>query len=99
MLKWINLAPLIGAAINGLFGKLITDKRGQKAAEKVIGFIACAAVGVSTALAFIAFFGREWPVVNGKPQITEHFFTWIKVGGFQADLDRKSTRLNSSHQL
>ncbi len=85
MLKWITLAPLIGAAINGLFGKLITDKLGQKTAEKVIGFIACASVGVSTALAFIVFFGREWPVVNGKPQITEHFFTWIKVGGFQAD--------------
>jgi NADH-quinone oxidoreductase subunit L len=85
MLKWITLAPLIGAAINGLFGKLITDKLGQKAAEKVIGFIACASVGVSTALAFVAFFGREWPVVNGKPQIAEPFGAWIKVGGFQAD--------------
>jgi len=85
MLKWITLAPLIGAAINGLFGKLITNKLGQKAAERVIGFIACASVGVSTALAFIVFFGREWPVVNGKPQIAEPFFTWIKVGGFQAD--------------
>jgi NADH-quinone oxidoreductase subunit L len=85
MLKWITLAPLIGAAINGLFGKLITNKLGQQTAEKVIGFIACASVGVSTALAFIVFFGREWPVVNGKLQITEHFFTWIKVGGFQAD--------------
>jgi NADH-quinone oxidoreductase subunit L len=85
MLKWIILAPLIGAAINGLFGKRLMTLLGQKTAERLIGLIACASVGVSTVLAFLVFFGREWPVVNGKPQITEHFFTWIKVGGFQAD--------------
>jgi NADH-quinone oxidoreductase subunit L len=85
MLKWITLAPLIGAAINGLFGRRMMALLGQKTAEKIIGFIACASVGISTLLAFTVFFGREWPVVNGKPQVAEHFFTWIKVGGFQAD--------------
>ncbi len=85
MLKWIILAPLIGSAINGLFGKRLMTLFGQKVAEKLIGLIACGSVGVSTVLAFIVFFGKQWPVVNGKPQITEHFFTWIKVGNFQAD--------------
>jgi len=85
MLKLIVFAPLIGAIINGLLGRRFLTLFGQRVTEKLVGFIACASVGVSTALAFIVFFGREWPVVNGKPQITEHFFTWIKVGGFQAD--------------
>jgi NADH-quinone oxidoreductase subunit L len=85
MLKLIVFAPLIGAIINGLLGRQFLKTFGQKTTEKLVGFIACASVGVSAALAFTAFFGREWPVVNGKPQITEHFFTWLKVGSFQAD--------------
>jgi NADH-quinone oxidoreductase subunit L len=85
MLKWITLAPLIGAIINGFFGKWIMVTLGRKASEKVIGFIACASVAVSTALAFFLFFKGEWQVVNGKPQITEYFFTWLEVGGFRAD--------------
>jgi NADH-quinone oxidoreductase subunit L len=85
MLKWIILAPLIGAVINGFLGKRIMMSLGREASEKVIGFIACASVAISAALAFFVFFGREWPEVNGKPQITEHFFTWLEVGGFRAD--------------
>ena len=48
MLKWIVLAPLIGAIVNGFFGKRLP--------EKVIGLIACSSVAVSTGLAFFAFF-------------------------------------------
>ncbi|MBO0719227.1 MAG: NADH-quinone oxidoreductase subunit L [Blastocatellia bacterium] len=85
MLKWITLAPLIGAAINGLLGKRIRKALGQEASEKVIGLIACASVAVSAGLAFYNFFGRNWPLVNDKPQITEHFFRWLAVGSFHAD--------------
>src|SRR5262245_48082311 len=85
MLKLIVFAPLIGAIINGLLGRQFVKLIGRNAAEKLIGFIACGSVGVSAALAFTAFFGRAWPEVHGKPQITEHFFTWLKVGSFQAD--------------
>ncbi len=85
MLKFIVLAPLIGAIINGLFGRRFLALFGQKVTEKLVGAIACASVGVSAVLAFTVFFGRKWPVVDDKPQITEHFFTWIKVGGFQVD--------------
>ncbi|HKE05459.1 MAG TPA: NADH-quinone oxidoreductase subunit L [Blastocatellia bacterium] len=85
MLKFIVLAPLLGAIINGLFGRRFRALLGQRMTEKLVGFIACASVGVSTALAFIAFFGRLLPMPEGQRRIGEHFFTWIKVGGFQAD--------------
>ena len=77
MLKWIVLAPLIGAIINGFFGKRLP--------EKVIGLIACSSVAVSTGLAFFAFFTRLLPLPADQRVITEHFFTWIQVGKFQAD--------------
>ncbi len=78
MLKWITLAPLVGAIINGLFGK--------KLGEKAVGFVACASVGVSTVLAFLSFNNLlHAPANNGVRQITEHFFTWLQVGAFRAD--------------
>ncbi|MGE0130257.1 MAG: NADH-quinone oxidoreductase subunit L [Blastocatellales bacterium] len=88
MLKLIVFAPLAGAIINGLFGRRLVTLFGQRVAEKLIGFIACASVGVSTVAAFVAFFGRllpRQPDADGVRRVTEHFFTWIKVGGFQAD--------------
>src|SRR5262245_15340793 len=78
MLKWITLAPLIGAIINGFFGKRLS--------EKVVGWIACGSVGVSTLLAFLSFFNLlRAPEHNGVRQIMEPFFTWIQVGNFRAD--------------
>jgi NADH-quinone oxidoreductase subunit L len=85
MLKIIVFAPLIGAIINGLFGRRFLKLFGQKTTERLVGFIACASVGVSAALAFTAFFGRLWPLPKDQRIITEHFFTWLKVGSFQAD--------------
>ncbi|MGH9839461.1 MAG: NADH-quinone oxidoreductase subunit L, partial [Blastocatellia bacterium] len=78
MLKWITLAPLVGAIINGVFGK--------KLGEKAVGFVACASVGVSAVLAFASFNNLlHAPANNGVRQITEHFFTWLQVGAFRAD--------------
>ena len=79
MLKWITLAPLIGAAINGLFGKRL--------GEKVVGLIACASVAVSAVLAFVSFNNLTHAPAgaDGVRRITEHFFTWIAVGNFRAD--------------
>src|SRR5215468_9163864 len=85
MLKWIVLAPLIGAIINGLLGRRFLALFGQKATEKLVGFIACASVGVSAALAFTIFFGKLLPLDESQRRITEHLFTWLKVGSFQAD--------------
>jgi NADH-quinone oxidoreductase subunit L len=78
MLKWITLAPLLGAIINGLFGK--------KLGEKVVGAIACGSVGISAILAFVSFFKlQSAPEQDGVHRIMEHFFTWIQVGSFRAD--------------
>jgi NADH-quinone oxidoreductase subunit L len=77
MLKWIVLAPLIGAVVNGFFGKRLS--------EKMIGLIACGSVAVSTVLAYVVFFTQLLPLPEDQRVITEHFFTWIKVGSFQAD--------------
>ncbi|HEY8460157.1 MAG TPA: NADH-quinone oxidoreductase subunit L [Blastocatellia bacterium] len=88
MLKFIVFAPLIGAIINGLLGRRFLKIFGQKTTEKLVGFIACASVGVSTVLAFTAFFGELWhkqPDDDGVRRVTDHFFTWLKVGSFQAD--------------
>ena len=78
MLKWITLAPLIGAIINGLFGKRL--------GERVVGLVACASVGVSAVLAALSFNNLlHAPEVDGVRRITEYFFTWIHVGNFRAD--------------
>src|SRR5262245_13193467 len=76
MLKWITLAPLIGAIINGLFGKRL--------GEKVVGLIACASVGVSAILELLSFMDLL-ALTDGAKRIHEPFFTWLKVGNFQAD--------------
>ncbi|MBK6797262.1 MAG: NADH-quinone oxidoreductase subunit L [Acidobacteria bacterium] len=80
MLKWITLAPLIGAIITGLFGKRL--------GEKIVSLVACGSVLVSTLLAFFQFFGKllpSTPQADGVRRISEHFFTWIEVGTFRAD--------------
>ncbi|MFN0112716.1 MAG: NADH-quinone oxidoreductase subunit L [Blastocatellia bacterium] len=79
MLKWITLAPLIGAIINGLFGKRL--------GEKVVGAIACGSVAVSAVLAFLSFnqLIHAPKDANDVRRITDHFFTWISVGNFHVD--------------
>lgn len=72
----IILAPLIGAAILGLFGKRMS--------ERVIGLIACSTVGVSALLSFYVFFQHSAALELGE-RINEPLFTWISVGSFRAD--------------
>jgi len=79
MLKWITLAPLIGAIINGLFGKRL--------GEKVVGAIACLSVAVSAVLAFVSFnqMTHATAGADGIRRVQDYFFTWLSVGGFRAD--------------
>jgi len=72
----IILAPLIGAAVLGLFGKRMS--------ERAIGIIACSTVGVSAILSFYIFFGHAAALEHGD-KIHEYLFTWISVGSFRAD--------------
>ncbi|MFN0088500.1 MAG: NADH-quinone oxidoreductase subunit L [Blastocatellia bacterium] len=78
MLKWITLAPLLGAIINGLFGRRLS--------ERAVSLVACGSVGVSAVLAAISFNNLlHAPEVHGVRRITEYFFTWIQVGALRAD--------------
>jgi NADH-quinone oxidoreductase subunit L len=75
-LATIILAPLIGAAVLGLFGKRMS--------ERVIGWTACSTVAVSSILAFYLFFQHASALEHGD-QLYEYLFRWINVGSFRAD--------------
>ncbi len=76
MLAAIILAPLVGAAILGLFGK--------RMGERLIGLIACSTVAVSAILSFYLFFKHHAELEQGK-KFYDYLFTWISVGAFRAD--------------
>lgn len=71
----IILAPLVGAAVLGLFGKRMS--------ERVIGWIACSTVAISTILSFYLFFQHRAELEAGE-KLHEYLFTWISVGSFNA---------------
>ncbi len=76
MLVGIIIAPLIGAAILGLFGK--------RMGERLIGLIACSTVAVSAVLSFYQFFEHRAGLEHGE-KVWQYVFTWINVGSFRAD--------------
>jgi NADH-quinone oxidoreductase subunit L len=76
MLAAIILAPLVGAAILGLFGK--------RMGERIIGLIACSTVAVSAILSFTLFFKHHTQLEQGG-KFYDYLFTWISVGSFRAD--------------
>ena len=76
LLVLIVLAPLIGAAILGLFGK--------RMGESLIGLIACSTVAVSGILSFYLFFKHHTVLEQGH-KFYDYLFTWISVGAFRAD--------------
>jgi NADH-quinone oxidoreductase subunit L len=95
-LSVIIFAPLLGAALNWLVGRQLL-KRGRTN-EVLIGFIACAAVGVSTIFAFYAAFKTGGALHVGDPHNTQpvldHLWTWLQVGKFRADFGLGMDRLS-----
>ncbi|HEX9001614.1 MAG TPA: NADH-quinone oxidoreductase subunit L [Blastocatellia bacterium] len=79
MLKWITLAPLIGAILNAFLGKRL--------GEKFVRINAPFWIAVSAVLAFLSFneLIHRPADADGVRRVTEHFFTWISVGEFRAD--------------
>jgi NADH-quinone oxidoreductase subunit L len=71
----IPLLPLLGAVINGVFGKRFS--------RSVIGFIACATVAGSFAISLTAFLQMLGIPEENLP-IIQNYFTWIQAGSFQA---------------
>ena len=91
LLSLIIFAPLIGAAINWFIGRRVRN-------EKFIGFIACAAVGVSTLVAFYLAFKSNGALRSTQP-VFDHLWTWIQVGSFRADFGLAMDRLSGTYAL
>ena len=89
-LSLIIFAPLVGAIINGLFGKKINS-------ETVSGVIACSTIGVSCVIAFMISFGILTPhtgALFADRPVLDHLWTWIQVGSFRADFGLGVDRLS-----
>jgi NADH-quinone oxidoreductase subunit L len=76
MLKWIVLAPLIGAALNGFLGKRL--------GARFVSIVAPASVFVSFVLAALSF-SNLYALPAESRVITEYWFTWLNVANFRAD--------------
>ena len=84
-LIWIPLLPLLGAAINLIFGR--------KLPRRVIHFIACASVGLAAVVTFYALFTQLMPmwmearksVDAGQPVLRDVVFNWISAGKLHID--------------
>ncbi len=81
----IPLLPLIGATINGLFGK--------KLPQGIVGPIACLGPILAFVLSVIWFFDAK-ALAEGTA-ITNELFTWIKVGDLELPLAFSLDRLSS----
>ena len=96
LLSLIIFAPLAGAAVNWFVGRRLRN-------EKFIGFVACAAVGISTIIAFYLAFKSGGALHRGEPGITtpvfDHLWTWIQVGKFRADFGLAMDRLSGTYAL
>lgn len=96
LLSLIIFAPLAGAAINWFVGRRLRN-------EKFIGAIACAAVGISTVIAFYLAFKSGGALHRGEPGVTtpvfDHLWTWIQVGKFRADFGLAMDRLSGTYAL
>jgi NADH-quinone oxidoreductase subunit L len=97
LLSLIIFAPLFGALINWLLGRRIRN-------EMFVGLVACAAVAVSTVVAFYFAFRQGGALHLGEPEnvttpVLAHLWTWIEVGNFRADFGLAMDRLSGIYTL
>ncbi len=78
----IPLLPLLGSAINGLFG--------EKWPNKIVNWVALSSTGLSFACALEAV--REF-FASGQALFHKEFFTWIAAGNFRAGFDLQMDQL------
>ena len=79
----IPLLPLLGSAINGLFG--------AKWPNKIVNSVALGATGLSFAIALEAV--REFLGPNAQALVHNHYFDWISAGKFTAGFDLQLDQL------
>ncbi|HEV2882203.1 MAG TPA: NADH-quinone oxidoreductase subunit L [Pyrinomonadaceae bacterium] len=87
MLRFIILAPLVGAAINWLVGRRVRS-------EAFIGAVASLSIAVSCALSLWLAFGTNGALVGEPHVILDHVWTWMEVGRFRADIGFAMDRLS-----
>jgi NADH-quinone oxidoreductase subunit L len=87
MLRYIILAPLVGAAINWLVGRRLRS-------EAFIGAVASLSIAVSCALSLWLAFGPNGALVGEPHAILDHVWTWMEVGTFRADIGFAMDRLS-----
>src|SRR5918997_403950 len=87
MLRFIILAPLVGAAINWLVGRRVRS-------EAFIGAVASLSIAVSCALSLWLAFGPGGALVGEPKVILDHVWTWMEVGTFRADIGFAMDRLS-----
>src|SRR5918993_1048975 len=87
MLRFIILAPLVGAVINWLIGRRVRS-------EAFIGAVASLSIAVSCALSFWVAFGPNGALVGEPKVILDHVWTWMEVGTFRADIGFAMDRLS-----
>src|SRR5215470_11548555 len=78
----IPLLPLLGAAVNGLFGKGFSNR--------IVGAVALNATGFSFLAALEAV--REF-FASGQQAVHKHYFDWITAGAFTAGFDLQMDQL------
>ncbi len=91
LLSLIIFAPLAGALINWLIGRRVRD-------ERFIGLVSCAAVGVSTIVAFYLALKSDGALRATTP-VMDHLWTWVQVGSFRADFSLAMDRLSGIYAL
>jgi len=87
MLRYIILAPLVGAAVNWLVGRRVRS-------EAFIGAVASLSIAVSCALSLWLAFGPNGALVGEPRVILDHVWTWMEVGTFRADIGFAMDRLS-----
>lgn len=78
---WLAIAfPLLGALINGLFGRFINSKR-------VSGIIGCTALGLSFIVALLTWYDYHFQAFTTResPFVSVNLWPWIHVGAIKID--------------
>lgn len=80
-LRWIVLLPLLGAAINGIFGVTLQKRFGKNA----ISLIGCSVVGLAFFLSLRAFF-QLLNLAPGQRFLLDSLSRWIHIGDLHVDI-------------
>ncbi len=80
-LRWIIFLPLLGAVINGLFGRVIQKQFGKNA----ISILACAPVWLAFAISLSVFFQLRG-VAPEERALLDNVWDWIHIGDLHAPM-------------